>query len=61
MPPCPMASACLRAQLRSPGWQTGARLRVRWPAPGESAERAAAVLTQTRSSPVWALSKPCPC
>lgn len=54
-PLCPVASACLRAQVSSPGWQTGARLRVRWPSPvGRGAERAGLLLAKTFSSPVRA-------
>lgn len=50
-PPCPVASACLRAWVSSPGWQTGARLRMRWPSPvGRGDERAGPLLTKTLSS-----------
>lgn len=56
-PPCPVASACLRARVSSPGWQTGARLRVRWPSLlGKDAERAGPLVAKPLSSPVRAAS-----
>lgn len=56
-PPCPMASACLRAQVGSRGWQTRARLRMRWPSPvGKDAEQARLLLAKSLSLLVQAAS-----
>lgn len=54
-PSCPGASACLRARVSSPGWQTGACLKVRWPSPvGRGTEWAVPPLVKTLSSSVRA-------